>query len=135
DRLGIAFGEVCDPLGAGIEHCLALARWAEARGSAPAFARSAMRGIWAEARDMTEYVDLRYVVERAELPWTEARDALREDATKWAQSNAADLAVIGLWGVPSVRVGDFIAWGQDRLPLLADRLQRHEIAREAAPGA
>ena len=32
-----------------------------------AFAKSAMRGIWAEARDMAEYVDLRYVVERAEL--------------------------------------------------------------------
>jgi 2-hydroxychromene-2-carboxylate isomerase len=135
DRLGIAFGEVCDPVGTGVDHCLALAKWAEARGSALAFARSAMRGIWAEARDMREYVDLRYVVERAELPWNEAREALHENATKWAQSNAADLAVIGLWGVPSLRVGDFIAWGQDRLPLLADRLRRHEIAREAAPGA
>ncbi len=132
DRLGIAFGELCDPIGRGVDHCLSIARWAEARGKALAFARSAMRGIWAEARDMSEYVDLRYVVERAELPWTEAKDALREDAAKWAQGNAADLAVIGLWGVPSFRVGDFVTWGQDRLPMLADRLQRHEIARDAA---
>ena len=46
-------------------------------------------------------------------------------AQKWAQANATDLLVYGLWGVPSIKVGDFVAWGQDRLPLLADRLRRH----------
>src|SRR5206468_1523631 len=95
DRLNIPFGELCDPLGKGIEHCLALSHWANQRGQLLAFARSAMRGIWAEARDMGEYVDLRYVVERANLPWNEAREALgNPDAHKWAQQSAADLAVI-----------------------------------------
>jgi 2-hydroxychromene-2-carboxylate isomerase len=129
DRLGIEFGVLCDPVGPGTENCIALAYWAEQRGKQLAFAKSAMRGIWAEARDMTEYVDLRYVVERAELPWEEAKAALDDPkARKWAQANAADLAVIGLWGVPSLRCGDFVAWGQDRLPLLADRLRRHRLA-------
>jgi 2-hydroxychromene-2-carboxylate isomerase len=129
DRQGIPFGELCDPLGQGTENCIALAYWAEQRGKQLAFAKSAMRGIWAEARDMTEYVDLRYVVERADLPWDEAKAALdNPEARKWAQANAADLAVIGLWGVPSLRCGDFVAWGQDRLPLLADRLRRHRLA-------
>jgi 2-hydroxychromene-2-carboxylate isomerase len=128
DRLGVPFGEICDPVGPGAENCIALAHFAESRGRQIAFAKSAMRGIWAEARDMTEYVDLRYVVERAELPWDEAKQALgRPEAVKWAQANAADLAVIGLWGVPSFRCGDFVAWGQDRLPLLADRLRRHRL--------
>ncbi len=125
DRKGIPFGEICDPLGDGVTNCIGLAYFAEARGRALPLARSVMRGIWAEARDMTAYVDLRYVCERAELPWAEAKEALHDPAaTKWAQANAADLAVIGLWGVPSLRVGDFVAWGQDRLPLLADRLRR-----------
>jgi 2-hydroxychromene-2-carboxylate isomerase len=129
DRLGIAFGEICDPIGAGVAHCIAIAHWANERGQLLPFAKSAMRGIWAEARDMAEYVDLRHVVERAGLPWTEAKAALdNEAATKWATANAADLAVIGLWGVPSFRCGDFVAWGQDRLPLLADRLRRHALA-------
>lgn len=129
DRLGIAFGEICDPLGTGVDNCIAIAHWANQRGALLPFAKSAMRGIWAEARDMSEYVDLRHVVERAGLPWAEAKDALgREEATKWAAANAADLAVIGLWGVPSFRCGDFVAWGQDRLPLLADRLRRHRLA-------
>ncbi|HUJ57433.1 MAG TPA: DsbA family protein [Kofleriaceae bacterium] len=126
DRLGIPFGELCDPLGAGVENCVAIAHWADRRGALAAFARSAMRGIWAEARDMTEYVDLRHVVERAGLPWHDAKQALgAPEATKWAQANMADLSVIGLWGVPSLRVGDFVAWGQDRLPMLAARLARH----------
>ena len=128
DRLNIPFGELCDPIGSGVEHCIALAHWAHGRGELMAFARSAMRGIWAEARDMTEYVDLRYVVERANLPWNEGREALGQAAaTKWATANATDLAVIGLWGVPSFRVGDFVGWGQDRLALLADRLRRNAL--------
>lgn len=128
DRLGIPFGEICDPLGTGVDHCIAIAHWANERGALLPFARSAMRAIWAEARDMSEYVDLRHVVERAGLPWTEAKAALgNEAAVKWATANAADLAVIGLWGVPSFRCGDFVAWGQDRLPLLADRLRRHRL--------
>jgi 2-hydroxychromene-2-carboxylate isomerase len=129
DRHGIAFGELCDPLGAGIDHCLAIAHHAAKQGQAMAFARSALRGIWAEALDMSEYVDLRRVVERAGLAWDDARAALDDaEAVKAAQANAADLAVVHLWGVPSLRCGDFVAWGQDRLPLLADRLRRHALA-------
>lgn len=129
DRQGIAFGELCDPLGRGIDHCLAIAHWAAQRGQLMAFARSAMRGIWTEALDVAEYVDLRAIVERAGLPWEEARAALGDPAAaKAAQANAAELAVYNLWGVPSIRCGDFIAWGQDRLPLLEDRLRRHAAA-------
>lgn len=129
DRLGISFGELCDPLGEGVDNCLAIAHWANKRGAALAFAKSAMRGIWSEARDASAYVDLRHLVERAGLPWEEARVAIGDpDAMKAATTNAADLAVISLWGVPSFRCGDFIAWGQDRLPLLADRLRRHALA-------
>ncbi|HEX3757181.1 MAG TPA: DsbA family protein [Kofleriaceae bacterium] len=132
DRHGIAFGELCDPLGPGIDHCLAIAHRAAQHGQLIAFARSAMRGIWAEALDMTEYVDLRTVVERAGIAWDDARDALAPEASaqaaKAAQANATELAVFSLWGVPSIRCGEFVAWGQDRLDLLADRLRRHALA-------
>jgi 2-hydroxychromene-2-carboxylate isomerase len=136
DRLGIPFGELCDPLGPGIDNCLAIVHWAQKRGPADAlaFVRSAMRGIWAEARDVSEYVDLRAIVERAGLPWDEARAALDDpEAIKAAQAHVADLAVVSLWGVPSFRIGDFVAWGQDRLPLLTDRLRRHALAASAPP--
>jgi 2-hydroxychromene-2-carboxylate isomerase len=129
DRLGIPFGELCDPLGKGVDHCLAIAHWAAKRGQLMAFARSAMRGIWAEALDVSEYVDLRHIVERAGLPWAEACAVLGDpEAAKTALGYANELAVYHLWGVPSVRCGEFIAWGQDRLPMLADRLRRHALA-------
>lgn len=129
DRLGIPFGELCDPLGPGIDHCLAVQHWANGKGRGIQFARSAMKAIWSEARDPAEYIDLRYMVERAELPWEEAKAVLGDPvAAKQAADNAADLNGIGLWGVPSFRCGDFLAWGQDRLPLLADRLRRHAAA-------
>jgi 2-hydroxychromene-2-carboxylate isomerase len=129
DRLQIPFGEICDPIGKGVENCIAIAYWANKRGKLLEFAKSAMRGSWSEARDLAEYVDLKYVVERAELPWDEAREVLADPAaTKWATVNATNLAVFGLWGVPSFKVGDFVAWGQDRLPLLADRLRRNALA-------
>jgi 2-hydroxychromene-2-carboxylate isomerase len=136
DRLGIPFGELCDPLGPGIDNCLAIAHWAGQRGQGMAFARSAMRGIWNEALDVAEYVDLRQIVERAGLPWDEARAAIGDPvAAKAAHANATELAVYSLWGVPSIRCGDFIAWGQDRLPLLADRLRRHALAQAQQPPA
>lgn len=136
DRLGIPFGELCDPAGAGVDHCIALAYWAQQRGRLVAFARSAMKAAWSEARDLTEYVDLRFVVERAELPWAEAREVLHDSAAvQWAQANASDLAVYGLWDVPSFKVGDFTAWGSDRLPLLADRLRRNQLASAAGESA
>jgi 2-hydroxychromene-2-carboxylate isomerase len=132
DRHGVAFGELCDPLGPGIDNCIAIAHRAAQHGQLMAFARSAMRGIWAEALDMAEYVDLRHVVERAGMSWDDARAALgpeaSRDAQKAAQANATELAVYSLWGVPSVRCGEFVAWGQDRLGLLADRLRRHALA-------
>jgi 2-hydroxychromene-2-carboxylate isomerase len=132
DRHAIPFGELCDPLGPGIDHCIAIAHRAAQHGQAMAFVRSAMRGIWAEALDMAEYVDLRHVVERAGMAWDDARAALAPEATaeavKAAQASAAELAVYSLWGVPSLRCGEFVAWGQDRLALLADRLRRHALA-------
>jgi len=131
DRLGIPFGEIVDPLGAAIDNCLAVQHWANQRGADAglAFARSAMRGIWAEARDPSEYVDLRHLVERANLPWDDAREHLGAPAAATAaKENATDLDGAGLWGVPSFRIGELVVWGQDRLPLLADRLRRHALA-------
>jgi 2-hydroxychromene-2-carboxylate isomerase len=136
DRLGIPFGELCDPLGKGIDHCLAIAHWAAQRGELMAFARSAMRGIWAEALDVSEYVDLRRIVERAGLPWDAAQAAIGDPAAlKAAQAHATELALYNLWGVPSIRCGDLVAWGQDRLALFADRLRRHALARPIEPPA
>jgi 2-hydroxychromene-2-carboxylate isomerase len=129
DRLGIPFGNLCDPLGTGAENCLAIARVAIDAGVGLDFLRSAARGIWSEARDMASYVDLRHVVERAGMSWDTARAALGDPAWKdWVKTSADDLALAGLWGVPGFRAGDYVTWGQDRIDFLDDRLRRHAAA-------
>jgi 2-hydroxychromene-2-carboxylate isomerase len=129
DRLGIPFGRLCDPLGKGVDHCLAIAHAVRDAGQDVEFALSAGRGIWAEARDVADYVDLRTIVERAGITWETARAALASDGWREAiEQNQADLALIGLWGVPSFRFGRFVTWGQDRLGQLEDRIRRHLVA-------
>lgn len=133
-RQGIPFGDLCDPLGSGVEHAMAIAHAAFAQGQGPALLASIARGVWAEAKDLTSYVDLRELVERAGMDWADARAAIADGGWKaWAADHAADLNAAGLWGVPSYRVGDHVAWGQDRLDLLADRLRRHLAAPPAPP--
>ena len=67
DRLGIPFGELCDPLGTGVDNCLAIAHWADQRGAADGSRSRARRCAASGPRRATsaEYVDLRHVVERA----------------------------------------------------------------------
>jgi len=129
DRLGVPFGNVADPLGKGVEHALAISKLAIARGRGLEFLRSASTGSWAEARDLASYVDLRFVVERAGLDWNEAKAAIADESWRgWATDSAADLATIGLWGVPSFRAGEYVTWGQDRIEHLAERLRGHFAA-------
>jgi 2-hydroxychromene-2-carboxylate isomerase len=86
-----------------------------------------MRGVWAEGIDAGSDRGLRNIVERAGLPWNEARAALNGEAWRQtAEDNRAEMFALGLWGVPSFRVRDTAVWGQDRLwavqqALLSDR--------------
>ena len=75
-----------------------------------------MRGVWAEGIDAGSDRGLRRIVERAGLPWSDARRALQDEAwRKTAEENRVELLGLGLWGVPSFRVRDTAVWGQDRL--------------------
>ena len=74
---------------------------------------------------------MRVVVERAGLPWDEARTIMGNRAWE-AELEANRLAMyeFGLWGVPSFRLlgaeGNQVLalWGQDRLWLFAREIQR-----------
>jgi 2-hydroxychromene-2-carboxylate isomerase len=126
ERLGIPFGRICDPLGAGVDNCLAIFSYAEAQGRPGEFLRAAMRGAWAEGLDLADDDDLRQVVDRAGLDWDGARAALSDHAWKQrADDNAIALNKLDLWGVPSFQLGEYAAWGQDRLFIIEDKLRAH----------
>lgn len=119
----VPFGNLCDPLGPGIERCMAVFFRAREMGRERALVTSLGRGIWAEARDVARDEDLRELVERAEVPWADACAAI--EANTWqaeVEGNREALYALGLWGVPSFRLGDFTVWGNDRLDLIERRL-------------
>ena len=125
-RHGVAFGRICDPVGVGVERCLSIFPLAESAGRAGEFLESAGRGIWSEARDVASDDDLKVIVERSGLGWNEARARLgSDDWRQLADENRRQLLSLGLWGVPSYRLGTHATWGQDRLWMLEDRIRRH----------
>ena len=126
DRLGIPFGHVCDPLGKGIDHCMAVFFGCAAeKGLELEFPASVMRGIWSEARDVGHLPDLVFLAERAGIGEAEVKAAIEDSSWKEsAKANREALTDMGLWGVPSLRIGSYSTWGQDRIPALASEITR-----------
>ena len=120
DRLGIPFGRVCDPLGKGIGYCFAVFyHCAVPKGLGLEFALSALQGSWSEARDIASIPDLLFLAGRVGIGEAEVREALADDSWKEkTTTNREILTNLGLWGVPSVQIGSYFTWGQDRLPLI-----------------
>lgn len=121
---GIPFGRLNDPVGRPTERGLALIPFAEKLGRGQSYLLSFLRGVWSEGIDAGSDRGLRKIVERADLPWNDARQALAEEGWRQtAEANRAEMFALGLWGVPSFRVRDTSLWGQDRLWVVQEVLQ------------
>lgn len=115
-RLGIPFGKVADPVGEPVERGYAILPMAIEQDKGFDFALSFLRGVWAEGIDAGSDKGLRQITERAGLDWSAAKDLIGGDHWKAeAEANRTEMMSLGLWGVPSFRVGDTAVWGQDRL--------------------
>lgn len=129
---GVPFGRLNDPIGRPAERGLALIPLAQRTNRGEAYVLSFLRGVWAEGIDAGSDRGLQTIVERAGLSWAEAREALKDEAWRLtAEANREELFALGLWGVPSFRVGDTAVWGQDRLWAVRDALL--ERGRPAPP--
>ncbi len=116
DRLGMAFGRIHDPLGAGAIRCLVVSEHAVDVGREREFVLGASRAIWGEAVDVATDAGLRGVCERAGLSWADARAALDDPAMlARVEANTRALGDLGHWGVPVFAFGDELFWGQDRI--------------------
>jgi 2-hydroxychromene-2-carboxylate isomerase len=131
-RHGVPFGRICDPLGPGVERCLAVAHAAEEEGKLLEFTLSAMRGIWAEAADLATDEELSRVALRGGLSQeTVARALGARRYEAWLEGHREALLELGIWGVPSFEVGARAFWGQDRLPLVLAEVDRLAVAQAA----
>ena len=133
-RNGVAFGPVSDPVGKPVERGYSLLPWAIGQGKGIEYFRSFMTLVFSQAVDAGSDRGLRRIVEEAGLDWSEGRGYLDDPAWREeAERNREELFDLGLWGVPSFRVGSVATWGQDRLWVLEDEYRRLLAASRQPP--
>ena len=128
-RNGVQFGPISDPVGKPVERGYSLLPWAIEQGKGIEYFRSFMTLVFSQAVDAGSDRGLKRIVEEAGLDWSEGRGYLDDPAWREeAERNREELFDLGLWGVPSFRVGSVAAWGQDRLWVLEDEYRRLALA-------
>jgi 2-hydroxychromene-2-carboxylate isomerase len=124
ERLGIPYGRIADPVGAGVNRCLAVFRYAESERKDRDFLVNAGVAIWSEAVDVSTDKGMRKVTGRTGLFWPDVAAAMESD--DWRpeiEHNRESMMASGSWGVPTIRFGDEVFWGQDRDWLLARHIE------------
>jgi 2-hydroxychromene-2-carboxylate isomerase len=123
-RNNVRFGKISDPVGAGAERCLAVFRYAESEHREREFALNAGISIWGERIDVATDKGMRKVTGRTGLFWPDVEKAMSSDDWRTPiEVNRESMMDSGSWGVPTVRMGDYIAWGQDRDWMLVRHLE------------
>ncbi len=124
ERHRMPFGHVADPTGAGVERGLAVWTYAASEKRGFDFLVAAGRATWADAIDIATDAGMRRVADRAGLFWPEVAATMQgDDWRAEIEANRETMEEAGCWGVPTIRCGDFVAWGQDRDWLLARHLE------------
>lgn len=124
-RHGIGFGRIADPLGPGVDRCMALHALACQAGVERTFLETVARAIWSQGVDVAGESLLSLAAECG-LSLQDCRQALLDEHWRQcAEQNRERLYALGLWGVPSFVLTapeadepTLISWGQDRLMLL-----------------
>jgi 2-hydroxychromene-2-carboxylate isomerase len=116
-RVGLPFGRMVDPVGAGAERALAVLHHAVALGCGEAFAELGLRAAFADGIALAEDGGLYDVARRAGLTDAQTAAALADNSWRGAaEDNRTALFEAGLWGAPTYRInGGPAHWGQDRL--------------------
>ncbi len=124
ERRGVPFGRFADPVGAGVERCLAVFDYANSQGRGRDFLMNAGKAIWSRRIDVATDAGMRKVADATGLFWPDVLDAMRgDDWRAAAEANRESMTASGCWGVPTLRLGDFVAWGQDRDWLLVRHIE------------
>ena len=123
-RLNIPFGRFADPVGTGVERCLAVFFYAQSEKRERDFLLNAGEAIWANGVDVATDKGMRKVTGRSGLFWPDVLAAMEGDAWRVAvEENRESMMDAGSWGVPTIRLGEFVAWGQDRDWLLVRHIE------------
>ena len=123
-RLEIAFGNFADPVGVGVERCMAVFCYAQSERREREFLLRAGEAIWARKIDVATDKGMREITHRCGLFWPDVAAAMdSDDWRQMAEENRESMMETGCWGVPALRLGKFVVWGQDRIWLLARHVE------------
>ena len=123
-RRGIRYGKFADPVGTGVERCLAVFYYAQSEKRERDFLLNALAAIWDGGIDVATDKGMRKVTGRSGLFWPDVLKAMRDDSWRSAvEDNGESMLNSGSWGVPTLRLGDFLVWGQDRDWLLVRHIE------------
>ncbi len=118
-NLGLEYGNVADPLGAGVERCYALFDYARSQGKEVAYLLAFARAVNTRGIHSDTDSGMKAIVEEAGLDWSQAEPLLtRDDWRVWADANYQEMHEKGLWGVPCFEYSDVAVWGQDRIDVI-----------------
>lgn len=121
---GVPFGDCMDPVGEGVERCHAVFAYALSENRGREFLLNAAEAIWGHAVDAATDKGLRKITGKTGLFWPEAKQALDDDGWReTAEENRQLMLSLGCWGVPTICLGDYAVWGQDRIWLLVRHLE------------
>lgn len=126
ERMNIKYGDIYDPVGKPVERGYAILKGAMEMGQGYEFAQSFLAGVWRDGIDAGSDRGLQKITERAGLQWVQMKPLIgSDDWREEAEANRQEMFDHGVWGVPSFRVGDVTAWGQDRLWVIEDALRNN----------
>lgn len=124
ERMGVPFGNFVDPLGAGIDRCMAVFVYAESEQKGRDFLIQAATAIWADGVDVATDKGMRKVTGRCGLFWPDVVQAMKSDDWRSTiEGNRESMMQSGSWGVPTIRMGELVLWGQDRDWLLVRHIE------------
>jgi len=123
-RRKIPFGKIADPAGAGAERCIAAFYYAKTQHRQFDFLLEAGKAIFADGIDVATDEGMQVVAERAGLFWPDLEEGMKDEHWRHeAKKNREQLSEAGLWGVPTLKIGEHVFWGQDRDWLLAHTIE------------
>jgi len=123
--LGIPFGDIADPLGAGVERTYAVWPYAKKLGLEREWFRAAFVAAWSEGVDLATDAGLHAVAERVGIDADTVEKALKDEGWRaLVDANMDAQKAAGFWGVPCFVYGDTKSWGQDRLVLVERAILR-----------
>ncbi len=123
--LGIPFGCISDPVGKGVENCMALYSFAVKNNLEREFIKSTTKGCWSEGLNLANENDLKKTLTRIGLDFQKAKPLLQSSSWKeMTDHNQSELNNLGLWGVPSFNYRGIHLWGQDRIDILEFLIQK-----------